>query len=225
MDSYRDLIQTVPALFSNPPGEGIIILLEDTQIAEAEAAVARHLARNEQDLESARVGVVFNDPYWTILRDAVRFLDGRLGTYIRLVRKPHGASTVAILPVWNDRVLLLRNFRHAVRDWRLEIPRGFAEPGQTPAENARRELLEEVGGSIVDLLPLGGLEADSGVTNDRTELFLAHLDGYGAGARDEGIVEIIALPIDDLERMIRDDEITDSFTISALARARLRRLI
>jgi ADP-ribose pyrophosphatase len=125
---------------------------------------------------------------------------------------------VAILPVWNDHVLLLKNFRHAIRDWRMEISRGFAEPGQTPEENAHRELLEEVGGAITDLVPLGGPEADSGITNDRTDLFLAHLERHGMGAIDEGIAAIAAVSFAELERMIRDNEIADSFTISAYAR-------
>jgi ADP-ribose pyrophosphatase len=222
---YRELVDEFPDLFSNPDREGISVLHHEADAAAAEASVGSFLKQRGYGPDAARVGVVFDDPYWTILRDAVRFPDGRLGTHVRLIRKPIGAQTVAILPIWNGHALLLKNFRHAVRDWRLEIPRGFAEPGQSPEENARRELLEEVGGTVLELVRLGGLEADSGITNDKTDMFLARLDNYGVDARHEGIASISAVSISELERMIRDGELSDSFTIAAYAQARLRGLI
>ena len=64
------------------------------------------------------------------------------GTYIRILpRRPE--SAVAVLPVLNGKILLLRHFRHSLRKWMWEIPRGFGEYGITAAENAEKELREE----------------------------------------------------------------------------------
>ncbi len=42
-------------------------------------------------------------------------------------------------------VLLVRQFRHAVDRFLLEIPAGGIDPGEEPIESVRRELQEEIG--------------------------------------------------------------------------------
>ncbi len=54
----------------------------------------------------SEVGVAYEDQYLLILRDAVRFPDGYLATYIRIVDKPDSASGVVVLPVYEKQVLL-----------------------------------------------------------------------------------------------------------------------
>jgi len=222
---YHALMVARPDLFVNPSPDGILILLDSPSIAAAEKAVLPRVQKRGYGAEAARVGVVYADPYLTILRDAVRFPDGALGTYIRLIREPGGVQSVAMLPVWNDKILLLRHFRHASRDWRLEIPRGFGEDGQSSEENARRELMEEINATPRELIALGSLEADSGLSGDVTDLFLAFLDGYGAGEAAEAISDVLPVSIEELERLIADGRIIDGYTIAAFARARLRGLV
>ena len=79
--------------------------------------------------------------------DKVRFPDGSTGE-LEMVRHPGAA---AVLPFASDphgadpTVLLIQQFRHATDGALLEIPAGRLNPGEDPAECARRELLEEVG--------------------------------------------------------------------------------
>ena len=55
-------------------------------------------------------------------------------------------GSVAALPVHADgRVVLIRQYRYAVDERVWEIPAGRLDPGETPAEGARREVEEEVG--------------------------------------------------------------------------------
>ena len=61
-------------------------------------------------------------------------------------------SAVAMLPVLDDgRICLIESYRLGVRRKLLELPAGTREPGEDPAETARRELVEETGWR-----PLGG---------------------------------------------------------------------
>ena len=44
-----------------------------------------------------------------------------------------------------DQILLVRQFRPAAAAVTLELPAGHVDPGETPEQAARRELLEETG--------------------------------------------------------------------------------
>ncbi|MCF4136894.1 CHAT domain-containing protein [Streptomyces sp. Tue 6430] len=87
---YEALRERRPELFLNPPGAAFTILLDPAEQERASdeasrAAVAAGLPESAGD-----IGVVYRDAYFCLVRDAVRFVDDRLGTYIRIV--PAAAS-------------------------------------------------------------------------------------------------------------------------------------
>jgi ADP-ribose pyrophosphatase len=84
---------------------------------------------------------------------------------------------VTVVPVTErGRLLLVRQFRPAVDTMTLELPSGHVEPGETPLEAARRELLEETGHAAPTLELLGELRPDTGRLGNRLWCF------YAAGA-------------------------------------------
>ena len=224
LESYFALVGQYPAMFENPEGAGFRIVLEPHRIREAERGMAERLAKRGLAEEWGHVGVVFQDAYMTILRDAVEFPNGTLGTYVRSCR-PGGVPGVVVLAMRYDKVLLVRHFRHATRRWHIEVPRGFGEPGKTSDENARKELLEEIGSVPVELVALGPMFTDNGIGTGQAELFFAKVDSIGEIERDEGITSLIEASIAEVEALIASAEIDDSFTIAAFARARLRGLL
>src|SRR2546421_371902 len=120
-------------------------------------------------VEWAQVGIAFEDQYAMILRDAVRFPAGSLGTYIRMVRK--GTPGVIVFPIYQKQVLLIRHFRHATRTWHIEIPRGFGMKDLSSEESARRELREEIEATISCLVPLGRIYPDTGILSEYNDFF------------------------------------------------------
>jgi ADP-ribose pyrophosphatase len=73
------------------------------------------------------------------------------------------AGYTAIVAVTDDGwIPLVRQYRPAVETHVLELPSGAIDPGESPDEAARRELLEETGCESRDLIPLGRLHVDSG---------------------------------------------------------------
>ena len=119
---YRDLVGGQAELFVNPRGLVYEILTAAGEMSEAEEA-ARHSRKSHGfDIEDTRIGVLASDPYATLLREAVRFPDGSLGLYNRLL-VPGG---VVVLPVLRDSIVLIHRFRHGTRCFAYEAPRGIA---------------------------------------------------------------------------------------------------
>lgn len=224
-DKYFTLVEEYPELFVNPPGQIITILLDENEIRQAEAAVAERLAKRGLPPEWAQVGVTYQDQYLLMLRDAVRFPDGSLGTYIRAISPGRGAPGVIVLPACKGQIVLVRHFRHGTRTWHWEIPRGFGEAGASPEENARRELEEEIGAAPTQVVSLGSVNLDTDSSGLPDEMFYADIASYGQPELAEAITELRAVPVHEFERMVRDGEINEGYTLAAYARAKAKGLL
>lgn len=225
LDDYLAFAEVHPSLFENPSGEIIRILLERDKIQAVEEQMAQRLAAQSLPREWAQVGIVYQDQYIFLLRDAVRFPDGSLGTYIRIVDPDERIPGVVILPVYRGQVILVRHFRHAPRGWFLELPRGFGIEGLSAEECARQELAEEIGATASCIVSLGQTRPDTGLATDCVEMFYVEVESYGQPERQEGIDEIRLVSVGEFERLLRENEITCGFTLAAYARAKLRGLL
>lgn len=168
--------------------------------------------------------IVFEDRYGYIFRDAVRFRNGELGTYIRFVSREDDTSGVVVLPLHQGNVVLIRHFRHESRDWQLEIPGGFGLAGVASEESALRELEEEIEANVACLVSLGRIHPDTGSGAGAFDLFFAEIQSYGALEKQEGIDELLLVPVSDFEQMMNAGEITSLVALAAYARAKLHGL-
>ncbi|WP_341525358.1 NUDIX hydrolase [Nostoc sp. UHCC 0302] len=225
LKQYLSLAVSHPGIFRNPQSEGLDVILQEEEILQIESLVAQKLEQKGLPLEWAKVGIVYKDQYLMVLRDAVRFPDGQLGTYIRILVKPDSTRGVVILPIYQQKVLLIRHFRHATRSWHLEIPRGFGEKDSSSEENTQRELMEEIGAEANSLVSIGEMHVNTGISSECVELFFADIKSVGEFDVKEGITQLLTIEVSEFERMISDNEITDSFTIAAYTRAKLRQLL
>lgn len=223
-ESYREIIASNPELFVNLPDAAFQILLNESEIRQAEDHMGDILVAAGAPAEWANVGVAFRDQYVLMLRDAVRFSDGSLGTYIRMVDTTPEELGVVIIPVWQGQVLLIQHFRHATRRWHLEIPRGFGSTANKQ-QDAMRELTEEIGASGISLTDLGEMYPDAGASNGRVALFLAYVEAYGKPEQVEGIKEICPVGISEFEQMISDSVLDDGYLLAAYARAKAKQLL
>jgi ADP-ribose pyrophosphatase len=222
---YLALAAKHPEQFATPPG-GAVVALDPDGIAAIEATVGDRLEARGLPRDWATVGVHYEDPYLFLMRDAITYADGTRVIHHRIARPGFGdRSGAAVLPVMEGRVLLLRHFRHATRSWQLEIPRGMIEPGATAAETAVTELAEEMGAVATSVVHLAPMHTSTALSGAAVELFHATVSSIGAPQASEGIAGIEALPVPELEAMIRDGRITDACTLGAVLHARLRGLL
>ncbi len=137
-------------------------------------------------------GIVYDDPYLKIIRFAVAFPPGDgshkpvLGLYITALWSGiHSADPgVCVVPMTLKRKLVLvRTYRHAVRGWRLEFPRGTVTLPPDQAGRAsvlttvQNEVREETGFDIIakTLTLLGEVEAQTGLIGQRTPVYFVRV--------------------------------------------------
>lgn len=114
-------------------------------------------------------------------------------------------------------VLLVKQYRHAVRAVTLEIPAGILEPGEEPLAAAQRELREETGYRAERLERLGGIHTAPGFSTEYIYFFLAtHLTPDRLAMDDDEVIDLIRLPLADAVGLIRGGQIDDSKTVSGL---------
>ncbi|GAA3237759.1 NUDIX domain-containing protein [Actinocorallia longicatena] len=208
-------------MFVNPPGAPIEILFDKEGQEEAESNGIELAKLLDLPEDSAEIGVVYRDAFVVVVKDAVRFADGRVGSYIRALGS-HEASGAAGFPLLSDgRVVLVKHFRHATRAEHWEIPRGFGSPGADVTETARRETEEELGCPVTEVIALGGTNPDSGAGGGTDGLCLVRIDAetfdgtLSDEARAEGITSVRAFAWDAFVAMIANGEIDDGYTLSA----------
>jgi ADP-ribose pyrophosphatase len=102
--------------------------------------------------------------------DEVRLPNGEL-TSLEIAHHPGGAAVVAIDD--QDRVCLLRQFRHAAGGWIDELPAGKLDGGEAPLACAQRELAEEAGMRAGQWTDLGSFFTSPGVLTEVIHIFLA----------------------------------------------------
>ncbi|MGW7351924.1 NUDIX hydrolase [Streptomyces sp. NPDC054784] len=220
MTSYEALRRTRPDLFASPPG-GFEILLDPADVEAARRAVG-----GPDGGVGEPVGVVYSDRFITVVRDAVRFPDGRLGLHVRIL-PTSGTPGVVVLPLLGPapELVLIEHYRHPTRSWHVEAPRGFGEPDAEATASAVRELGEELGTAPDELVHLGALHPDSGLLSSRVELYAARISAIGDLGAEEGIRRTRVVSVAEAEDLIREGELTDGFTLAVYTRARLAGLL
>ena len=142
-------------------------------------------------------------------------LDNGITTDMEFIEHP-GAT--AIIPLLNKtRIVLLNQYRHALRKYIWEIPAGTLDPQESVKACAQRELIEETGFSAEQWHRIGAITPVPGYSDERIHIFLAtdlqaaerHLD------KDE-IIQVHEVESEEAFHMIRRGEIQDAKSIAGL---------
>ncbi len=153
----------------------------------------------------------------TVRTDRILNPDGRETT--RDIVEHPGAVTVVALPA-PDKVILVRQYRHATGKELLELPAGTREEGEDPIDTAKRELEEETGYRAARIRPVADFYTAPGFTDELMHLYEATGLTPGEQRLDEGeFIEVVYVHRDDALEMIRDGRIEDAKTIVGLLMA------
>lgn len=161
------------------------------------------------------IGVVYESPYSLMLVDLVVDKSGRKFAYERLV--PVNTGAIVSVPICEGRFILLQQFRHALRSVQIAFPRGFGEPGLSPEQNLRKEILEEIGADVLRIEHIGNITPDSGITSSSVDVYFCEVSTPTLKKEYEGIQELSIMTPKEFEKRIYSGEITDGFSLAAYA--------
>lgn len=137
--------------------------------------------------------------------------DSAVREYVR-----HGGG-VAVVPVIDNNVILIRQFRIAIERELIELPAGRLETNEDPADCARRELEEEIGYRANELIPLATYFSSVGFTDEQMHIYLA-LDPVKVSLKleaDERIREVV-MPVEMIQEKLAAQVFEDAKTIIGL---------
>lgn len=151
--------------------------------------------------------------------DEVRMPGGR--TAVREILEHPGAVAIAAVDP-DDRIMMIHQYRHAVRRRLWELPAGLLDvDGEDPLVTAQRELAEEAGLEARDWSLLLDIVPSPGLSEESVRVFLARelteVGRTASGADDEEsdlVTRWVSLPV--ALRMVFTGAIVNATTVSAI---------
>jgi ADP-ribose pyrophosphatase len=137
----------------------------------------------------------------------------------------HRGSVAMLAVSADDRVILVRQYRYAVDDALWELPAGRLDPGETPEQGARRELIEEVGLEADAVEPLAVFYTTPGFCDELMHVFRASgLRQVPPRPEEDERIEPQWFELDQALAMIQRGEIKEGKTLVALLAEQGRRV-
>ena len=176
---------------------------------------------HEYELVSSEL--VYEGSVITLARDTVAMPGG--GTGVREVVRHPGAVAVVALDD-DDRVLLLRQYRHPVRSYLWELPAGLRDAhGEAPLQTAQRELAEEAGLAAQRWSLLASTYSTPGFCDEKVLIYLA--EGLSDADRPEGFtaeneeldMTLERVPLADAVQRVFDGDMRNSAAVVGLLAA------
>jgi ADP-ribose pyrophosphatase len=127
-------------------------------------------------------------------------------------------GSVVVLPVLPDgRIVMIRQYRHATRQYLWELVAGRKEPEETPKQGAARELLEETGYRAKRFKVFMDFFPTPGFLEERMYLLLA--EGLTAGEaqpEEDEKIEVRPFRLKELKEMIKSGRLRDAKSIAGI---------
>jgi len=126
------------------------------------------------------------------------------------------ANVVALTK--SNEVVLIKQYRHGVREVMWEIPGGVVNDDEDPTEGVKRELLEETGYTAKEFIQMGKLYPNPAIQTNLMYYFLAlGAEKVSEQELDDGEdIEVHLVPLDELIEMTKRGEFPHALQVAAL---------
>lgn len=134
----------------------------------------------------------------------------------QVLSSPDWVAVVAVTP--DDRVVMVRQYRHGSAELSLEPVGGLVKEGQSPEQSAAEELAEETGYTASTMELIGWMQPMPAIFNNRFYVYLAsHAVANGPSNPDETEeIETVLVPVSEIRDYIRTGKIRCAVMIAAL---------
>lgn len=157
---------------------------------------------------------IYRGRVFTLVQESVTLANGA-DAQLDVIDHPGAAAIVPLIE--KSEVLMLRQYRHAVRTTLWEIPAGTLDPEETLLDCAGRELIEETGYRANRWHKLGEIVPVPGYSSERIHIWLARdLVPASQNLDQDEVIEVERVAFGEALAMIRRGEIQDAKSICGL---------
>ncbi len=161
--------------------------------------------------------VLFSDRWFSVRQETCEAPDGKIIDPYYIYDLP---TWVAAVPVTADgKILLVRQYRHAIGEICLEIPGGCVDDMDPDFQSAiSRELREETGYVFSSYDYLGKIAPNPSTNSNMLHMFLARggmkVAEQQLDANEE--IEVLSVTMDELKQLLRDKKIIQALHVACL---------
>src|ERR1700735_312977 len=217
MTVFRGMIRFVSICKRNRRGKKTLIETtkrRSCRIARPFSRSGECMAKRKAPARVLSAKVVFQGRVFGVRRERV-IEPGGVEATREIVTHP---GSVVVLPVFADgRILMIRQYRHAVRQYLWELVAGSKDPGESFEEGARRELKEETGYTARRMRKLLDVFPTPGFVSENMVIFLAQGLKLGqAHPEADEKIELRIFSLREIEDWIRAEKIRDAKSVAGI---------
>ncbi|MFH1657449.1 MAG: NUDIX hydrolase [bacterium] len=154
--------------------------------------------------------IAFQGEYLKVKRSHFEAKNGTKGVWEHTEKTP--IPFVVVFALTKDKeVILERNWRIPSEDWVLELPSGLNdEEGESEAQAAKRELLEETGYRAEKVIPVFRCLYNPAGTKEEASYYFAPDVVFAGPSKGDGVeeIEILKVPLAELVEFIYEESKT-----------------
>ncbi len=159
---------------------------------------------------------LFNQPWLNIRQEKCELPNGKIMPAYYILEYPSWVNAFALTR--DNKVIMVKQYRHAIGEVGIEIAGGVVDPGESPEAAMRRELLEETGYEFDSLELMGKLAANSSTANNFTYMYLAK---GGVKVAEQSLdetedVEVLICDMDQVKSFLKENKITQALHTSCI---------
>lgn len=164
--------------------------------------------------------VKYENPWIKIIEDQVKNPAGNDGIYGVVHFK---TNAVAIIPLdENNNTWIVGQYRYPLNSYEWEVPEGGCPLGTSPADTAKRELIEEVGLQAEHLELILEMQLSNSTTDEISYTYIARgLTYIGEHPEEEEQLLIKKLPFEEVYQMVLRGEIRDGLSVASILKAKI----
>jgi|ERR1043165_1605224 8-oxo-dGTP pyrophosphatase MutT (NUDIX family) len=163
---------------------------------------------------------VFESPWISVTKHDVLNPNGNPGGYGVVHFKN---MALGVLPLDKDNYTwIVGQYRYPIDQYSWEIPEGGGKWDVDPLESAKRELHEETGITAQKWTKIQEMHLSNSASDEFCILYVAQELSFGQSEpEDDEQLEVRKIHFDELYKMVRDGEVTDSLTVAAVLKVKL----